>query len=149
MTRIETVIITCDLDETPGAVPVRFALDGHAYEIDLCPAGKQQMAAQLAPYLAAARRAQQPAGRERSAAGRRETAALRAWAREHAAEYGWEISRRGRLPAGVDAAYRAARPPLVERPYELEGATAFPMIPASQIAAEAAEDMRRLAGGDR
>lgn len=90
---------------------VHFSLDGSAWEIDLTDAHAAELRAALAPYIDAARRTQRagarPAGRP--ASGKRpsrnpETTLIRAWAVEN----GHTVSERGRVPADIVAAYRAA-----------------------------------------
>lgn len=87
---------------------VRFSLNGTAYEIDLGTENAQSLRAALEPFIAAGRRsvsasAPRSAGRKRTA-GNPEVAAIRAWAVEN----GHAVSERGRIPAAVVDAYRAA-----------------------------------------
>ena len=85
------------------------ALDGVEYEIDLSIKNKEALDKALAPYLQAARRV---GGRRRRATGGTgparvdpsQTRAIREWA----AENGYEVSSRGRIPADVMDAYNAA-----------------------------------------
>jgi hypothetical protein len=107
-----------DLDGSDASGTVTFGLDGRAYEIDLSEANAERLRDALAPFVAAARRADGSAGGRRSRgqrsspepaakparASREETAAVRSWAREN----GHEISERGRIPKAVVEAYRAA-----------------------------------------
>ncbi|MBN9157470.1 MULTISPECIES: histone-like nucleoid-structuring protein Lsr2 [unclassified Microbacterium] len=88
---------------------VHFSLDGSAYEIDLTSAHAAELRAALASYISSARRTQRAGGGRPSAASKRpnrnpETASIRAWASEN----GHKLSERGRIPADVVAAYRAA-----------------------------------------
>ena len=91
---------------------VHFSVDGNAYEIDLTSAHADELRAALQPYVDAARRAQRSTGARtsgRGASGRRpsrnpETAVIRAWA----AENGFTVSERGRVPSEILAAYEAA-----------------------------------------
>lgn len=86
---------------------VHFSLSGIAYEIDLSVENAEALRTALEPYIAAGRRASAGA---RSAAPRKrasssnETAAIREWAGAN----GHAVSTRGRIPADVLAAYRAA-----------------------------------------
>lgn len=87
---------------------VHFSLNSTAYEIDLTTENADAFRKALEPYIAAARRASaSPArggsSRKRSAAAP-ETAAIREWANEN----GHKVSERGRIPATVIEAYRAA-----------------------------------------
>jgi hypothetical protein len=98
-----------DLDGGPAEETLTFALDGRTYEIDLSAAHAHQLREALRPYVRAARKA--PAG---TAVGRRtggtgtpssgETAAIRAWAKQH----GHPVSTRGRIPTHLRDAYHAA-----------------------------------------
>ena len=110
-----------DLDGTvlePGAgETVRFSLDGTAYEIDLTDENAAAFRDELAPYVAAARSVSARAGasgrgstgsgggaRRQKRAGQREYAPVREWA----AQNGYTLSDRGRIPAPVLEAYDAA-----------------------------------------
>jgi hypothetical protein len=95
-----------DLDGGAADETLRFGLGAAEYEIDLSAANADRFRAQLAPYLAHARRIPRGprAGAGRPAAGRRDSARVRSWAREH----GIEISERGRIPVGVIEQYDAA-----------------------------------------
>lgn len=94
-----------DLDNTEAAETIVFGVDSVSYEIDLSDANAQKLRDLLAPYVAAARRV----GGKRKAAGRRRGAAssateVRIWA----AENGYTVSARGRVPAEVREAYDRA-----------------------------------------
>lgn len=101
-----------DIDGTvlePGqGETIIFALDGTSYEIDLTEAHSTELRAALAPFISAGRRLQRTTAATSSAAKRTarnpETKAIRAWA----AENGHAISERGRIPATIIEAYRAA-----------------------------------------
>jgi hypothetical protein len=100
------LVLTDDLDGSPGAETVSFALDGTAYEIELSEKNAAALREVLEPYIAKARkagRAARGAGR-RSAGGKTDTAAVRAWAKSN----GYEVSERGRIPSAVLEAYEAA-----------------------------------------
>ena len=100
-----------DLDESPAAETVSFALDGVSYEIDLSEANAGRLRDALAPFLGHARRT---GGRRGGSSRGSSTVAkssdsgnaadIRAWAREN----GFEVSERGRVSAEVRAAYAAA-----------------------------------------
>ena len=96
---------------------VTFSLDGTAYEIDLTDDNAAALRAAFEPYIAAARsvsarpanaartRSSASSGpRQQRRAGQRDYAPIRAWA----AENGYELSERGRVPASVLEAYDAA-----------------------------------------
>jgi hypothetical protein len=104
------VLLTCDIhgDDTPGTETVTFALDGTAYEIDVCDAHAAKLRDAFATYTAAARRASRGSRAGRSRRGRTATgvdpAAVRAWARSS----GVKVSERGRISADILEQYAAA-----------------------------------------
>lgn len=118
MARKTTIVLEDDLTggllaEGDGGT-VSFSLDGQTYEIDLSAENSAQLRADFQRYVDAARRITSPrgsasAGRStgggRAAADRKESGEIREWARQN----GHEVSERGRIPAGVIEAYRAAR----------------------------------------
>lgn len=86
---------------------LRFSLDGSSYEIDLSRAHAEALRAALAPYMKAGRRvsASGASGRGgKRSSGSPEAARIRSWA----AANGYTVSERGRVPAPVVEAYRAA-----------------------------------------
>lgn len=107
-----------DLDgtvlEVESGETVLFSLDGVAYEIDLSDDNAARLRDALAPFIDAGRpvsgRTATGAGRaaagarKQKRAGQRDYAPIRAWA----AENGYELSDRGRVPADVLDAYDAA-----------------------------------------
>lgn len=134
----EILELTDDIDGSPAQRTVRFGLEGVDYEIDLSEANAAGLEAALAPYLDVARRAAprragratgarrplparpaapvekaaEPAperGRKRrQASGPRaskdETSAIRAWA----AENGFTVAERGRIPGAIRQAWAQA-----------------------------------------
>ena len=55
------VSLVCDLhdsDPVPAAQPVRFGIDGHLYQVDVCPGCAARLRGVLAPFISRAR----PAG---------------------------------------------------------------------------------------
>jgi hypothetical protein len=105
MAKTLNVILTDDTDGSSNAVTVAFGYQNSFYEIDLTPQNKAGFAEVLAPFIAAARRT--PAGTSprprRTAADRRDSATIRAWARDQ----GLDISDRGRISPAVISQYRA------------------------------------------
>jgi hypothetical protein len=99
-----------DLDESPAAETVSFALDGVSYEIDLSESNAAKLRDALAPYLGHARRTGGRRGQRSSASAGgsgksgSDAADIRAWAREN----GFEVSERGRVSAEIREAYAAA-----------------------------------------
>jgi hypothetical protein len=107
MVRNVSVVITDDLDGSPGAVTVTFGVDGVGYEIDLGQPNRDRLAGSLAPFIAAGRRVSR--GSRRGTSGpargpRPDRAAVRAWARQA----GLAVSERGRISAEVMSQYEAA-----------------------------------------
>jgi hypothetical protein len=101
-----TITLEDDLDGGPAEETVRFGLGSAEYEIDLNAANASRLRTQLAPFIGHARKngRGQRARPERTSAARRDSAAVRAWAKEHSIE----ISERGRIPASVIEQYQAA-----------------------------------------
>lgn len=108
------VLLVCDLhdDDVPGAETVAFAVDGGAYEIDLCDEHAEQLRDSFAPFVGAARRVGgrtggRRGGRGRAAGGpagdRQRIADIRAWAKSK----GLKVSERGRVAASVIEQYDA------------------------------------------
>ncbi|HWF81879.1 MAG TPA: Lsr2 family protein [Streptosporangiaceae bacterium] len=107
MSQKVTVSLQDDLDGSPAAETVRFALSGSEFEIDLSERNARKFRQQIDPFVERARRA----GRRvkarpvsRSVASRQRTARIRAWARQH----GMAINDRGRIPTRVIEEYQAA-----------------------------------------
>ena len=120
-----SVLLLCDLhgEEVEAQETVSFALDGAAYEIDLCEEHAASLREDLASYVGAARRPGPTAGGARRGGGgggrprgggggekpaasgdKGKTAEMREWARAN----GHKVNERGRIPAAVVQAYEAA-----------------------------------------
>jgi hypothetical protein len=101
-----TVTLEDDLDGGPAAETIRFAFGGVEYEIDLSAKNASRFRKQFAPFIEHARKAGrgQPGRAGRSAASRRRSGDVRAWAKRQ----GIAVSDRGRIPAGVLEQYQAA-----------------------------------------
>jgi hypothetical protein len=106
--RVITTLID-DLDGKKADRTVEFSLDGTAYTIDLSEANAGKLRKALDPYIEAGTRVARGARAARPApvrtAGSRD---VNRQVREWAAENGYQISERGRIPADVTTAYRAA-----------------------------------------
>lgn len=104
--KLETLFID-DIDGGAAEGTVRFALDGHEFEIDLNREHSNELRSALGKYISHARKVGSTARRS-SARGRQsasvDTVAVRAWARQN----GLDIKDRGRVPAGVVEQYRTA-----------------------------------------
>ncbi len=102
-----TVSLIDDFDGKQADGTVQFGLDGVSYEIDLSEKNAKKMREGLRPWVDAGRRI--GGSRRRRAVGtggvsvdRKQSAEIREWARKS----GYEVARRGRIPAEVLDAYR-------------------------------------------
>jgi hypothetical protein len=101
--------VTDDLDGSPDAAQIEFALDGHTYTIDLAPRNEAKLRDALAPFLEHASKVRAEPRRRGSAGGqaparttdRERNQAIRAWALEN----GVELATRGRIATGVVEAF--------------------------------------------
>ena len=99
------VLLVDDVDGGKADETVQFGLDGVLYEIDLSTKNAAKLRDALAGYVAQARRVGSRGGRRRrSRADNGSAREVRAWARAN----GHKVSDRGRVPAEVIEAYRAA-----------------------------------------
>lgn len=99
------VLLTDDIDGSEASETISFSLDGVSYDIDLNDENSAALRASLAPYIDGARREKNTRGRRGTASSRREdTTAIRAWAKAN----GHTVSDRGRIPASVSEAFKAA-----------------------------------------
>ncbi|WP_194819778.1 Lsr2 family protein [Nocardia sp. XZ_19_385] len=109
MARKVVVTLVDDYDGNSAAEEtVSFVFDGVAYEMDLSTLNAKLLRGvfeQWIPYARKVGRAPRRTGsRKRSVVDRDQTAAIRAWGREQ----GRDVSRRGRISAGLAAAYAEA-----------------------------------------
>ncbi|MGZ0069849.1 histone-like nucleoid-structuring protein Lsr2 [Microbacterium arborescens] len=107
MAQRSIVYITDDLDGTENAETVTFAYQGQNFEIDLSEGNREKLEQLLQPYISAGRKAAggRPArSGSRRSRGASDLSAIRRWA----AENGYEINSRGRVPQAVTDAYHAA-----------------------------------------
>jgi Lsr2 len=106
MAKSVSVVISDDLDGSPGAATVSFSFDGLNYEIDLGEKNRARLEKSLRPFVGAARRTarRKIAKPARGAAPRIDRAAVRAWA----ASQGLKVSERGRISAEIMTGYEAA-----------------------------------------
>lgn len=110
MARREVVTYVSDLSgdtiEKEREPTIRFALDGHDYEIDLTSAERAGLRSALAEFIAAAKPltpSGRPVTRTTVAAT---TTTIRAWAQAN----GYKVPSRGSIPRTVREAYEAANP---------------------------------------
>ena len=102
-----------DIDGRPASQTIEFGLDGVSYSIDLSDRNANKLRSVLHPYIDAGTRVGRVASGGRRAGARTglpartsrdQTAAIREWA----AKAGHEISKRGRIPGRIVAAYEDA-----------------------------------------
>jgi hypothetical protein len=104
MARRTIVVLEDDLDGGPADETLHFGIGGLEYEIDLSTKNAARLRKQLAPFIVHARKAGRgPRRVVRTAASRRRSRDIRAWARER----GIPLSERGRIPASVVEQYEA------------------------------------------
>lgn len=105
MARRTSITLQDDLDGGPAEETLRFGISGAEYEIDLSSKNAARLRSQMAPFIEHARKAgKMPRRAVRTAASRRRSREIRAWARKQ----GIQLSERGRIPANVAAQYDAA-----------------------------------------
>ena len=105
-----TIVLIDDIDGGDAAETIQFSLDGTNYEIDLNDDNATKLRDALAPFVGHARKV--TSGPARRGGGRRPAARtdgpsakdIRAWA----ADNGFEVSERGRVPEEIRQAYEAA-----------------------------------------
>lgn len=95
------ITVIDDLDGTPDAAPVRFALDGVNYEIDLAPHNTEALHDAVAPFLTRARRVRGHRGTPTGPG--RDIKRIREWAHAN----GHLVRDRGRISRPVMDAYDA------------------------------------------
>lgn len=127
MAELVRVVKIDDLDASTGGVKkIKFKLDGHKYEIDLCERNAEALRSALRPYIKAGRRIR---ARRRPAKSE-----LRTWARER----GLYVCDHGSVPRAIVAAYKAAHEPGAgAEPHDIEPRDAelraAPRVPAQRI----------------
>ena len=105
------ITLLCDLDDgnVEAEETLHFGLADTSYEVDVCGKHAQQIRDGLQPFVANARKSSPVSSSNRrrpgrSAAGRDQTAGIRAWAKDK----GIQVNDRGRIPASVVKEYEAA-----------------------------------------
>lgn len=102
MARKKQVVLLDDIDGSDATETVSFALDGVSYEIDLNKDNASEFRSHMEKWTTSARRT---GGRaRRGTGGSSDAKKIRAWA----AENGYEVSERGRIPVEVREAYLKA-----------------------------------------
>lgn len=104
---IEKIYSDISGDEIDGGGATHFSFEGASYEIDLTEKERQSLSEALEPYVAVARKARggSKAKRTTSSAQSSDAKTIRAWA----AENSFDVPSRGRIPASVIEAYKAAK----------------------------------------
>jgi hypothetical protein len=103
-----TTVVVCDLPhdgEVGGNETVSFAVDGTAYEIDVCSAHAKELHDSFSVYIEHARRLTAGARRRKARSGpsRERSSEIREWARGT----GKKVSERGRIPQSIIQEYEA------------------------------------------
>jgi hypothetical protein len=105
------ITLLCDLDDgnVEAEETLHFGLADSTYEVDVCGNHAQQIRDGLQPFVAHARKSSSASSSNRRrpgrpAAGRDQTAGIRAWAKDK----GIQVNDRGRIPASVVKEYEAA-----------------------------------------
>ena len=106
--RRKTITLIDDLDGTIAAETVRFAIDGHDFEIDLSARNAAKLRQSLKLYTS---RAHTAGGQKRTrmavaAVGESRAAQIRAWAKSQEVK----VPARGRIPPDIARALSAAQP---------------------------------------
>jgi len=104
--RVQYMLVD-DIDGTEAVETVSFSLDGVSYEIDLTAGNAKKLRNDIATWVGHARRSGgRKSSRKAGAAGARRSdlSAVRQWARKN----GHQVSDRGRISAGILAAYDKA-----------------------------------------
>ena len=96
------VILEDDLDGGKADETVNFGLDGVEYVIDLKRGNATKLRKALELYVGSGRKVKASKSSRRTPV--EDTAKIRKWGREN----GYEVSERGRVPAELVQAYRAA-----------------------------------------
>ena len=111
MTQKVQVLLVDDTDGASADETVTFSLDGVSYEIDLTTDHARELRDALAHWVGNARKVSgrstgRPVrgGSARPSSGTGDATRIRAWARAN----GRDVSERGRISAGIKAAYEAA-----------------------------------------
>jgi hypothetical protein len=106
------IILTDDLDGTEATETVNFGLDGYTYEIDLNDKNAKALRKALDKFVGHGRKVRDTSRRVSRSASASSTASTRdynpAEVREWATANGHTVPARGRIPATVLDAYRAA-----------------------------------------
>jgi Lsr2 len=102
------IMLVDDIDGTEAVETVSFSFDGVDYEIDLTAANAKKLRSDLAAWVGHARRlgGRKSSRKAGATAGQRRSdlSSVREWARKN----GHEVSDRGRISAGILAAYDKA-----------------------------------------
>jgi hypothetical protein len=103
-----------DLDESPDAQPITFALEGKEYQIDLSEKNAERLRSALQEFIGKARpvvprpvtslASERTSRRRSSGSGRDDIQAIRQWANDN----GYELPPRGRIKQSVIDAYDEA-----------------------------------------
>ncbi|MFI8977225.1 Lsr2 family protein [Nocardia asteroides] len=105
MARAVVITFVDDIDGTPADQTVGFGIDGVSYELDLSDANASALREAMGRWVPYARRVGRIKGKPTTRRqARNNLAAIRAWA----ANNGYAVSSRGRVPATIVEAYEKA-----------------------------------------
>jgi hypothetical protein len=111
MEMVKKVLVSLidDFDGKPADETVQFGLDAVSYAIDLSAKNAKKLREHLQPWVNAGRRTggsrrRRGVGTGGASIDRKQSAEIRNWARRS----GYEVASRGRIPADVVDAFRAA-----------------------------------------
>lgn len=117
MARKQLVSLIDDLDGTDGEETVEFGINGVQYQIDLSSRNAEVLRDALALFVSHARRSggrkrsilvpgtEKPVARGTAVVDREQNQAIRTWANNN----GFTVSKRGRIPGSVAAAFHAMK----------------------------------------
>jgi hypothetical protein len=94
-----------DFDGSQATQTIRFALDGIEYEIDVSDRNANRLRNSLGDFIAHGRKVGGRRARKSASSGQVDTKTLRKWAEAN----GFDVNRRGRIPAEIVERYKAAR----------------------------------------
>lgn len=104
MAKRTQVVLIDDLDGSPAAESVSFAIDGVTYEVDLSADNAARLRESLAAYTAVGTRIGGRRRATRKRTGESNANEIRAWAQAQ----GLAVSARGRVPSDIRQAYENA-----------------------------------------
>ena len=128
MARETKIVLTDDIDGSVAEETVKFSIGEDSYEIELSAANAQKFRESLKPFIENARRSYSGASSmRRIAPGLGSSSSRSAKMRRWAIDNGYKVSDRGRIPAAIMEAYRAATTQ-VRSPSDITDSDAEPIL---------------------